>query len=147
MQVSACSTTDAVEVLVLAFEQDDQRWFSEPEIGALARQLIDLETRVQLGHALQRAMLSLSNQLVAQAQGAAVTEAETCLRQSVAVARRQGARSLELRAVTSLSRPWQAQGKKQQARQALAQVYDWFTEGHDTMDLRAAKTLLEELAR
>jgi predicted ATPase len=52
---------------------------------------------------------------------------------------------LELRAVMSLSRLWQQQGKKEEARQMLAEIYGWFTEGFDTADLKEAKALLEEL--
>jgi predicted ATPase len=72
--------------------------------------------------------------------------AEDCFRQALAFARRQQARSLELRAAKSLSRLWQHQGKHAEARQLLAEVYDLFTEGFDTADLREAKALLEELA-
>jgi predicted ATPase len=61
------------------------------------------------------------------------------------VARQQHAKSLELRAATSLSRLWRRQGKLQAARQLLAGIYGWFTEGFDTADLKAARTLLEEL--
>ena len=75
-----------------------------------------------------------------------VSKAETCFRQSIDIARRQSARSLELRAVTSLSRLWQKQGKAEEARQMLAEVYGWFTEGFDTADLKEAKALLEELS-
>jgi predicted ATPase len=53
---------------------------------------------------------------------------------------------LELRATTSLARLWQQQGKKEEARKLLADIYGWFTEGFDTKDLQEAKTLLEELA-
>ena len=56
------------------------------------------------------------------------------------------AKSLELRAVTSLSRLLQKQGKKEEARQMLAEIYGWFTEGFDTADLKDAKALLEELS-
>jgi predicted ATPase len=73
-------------------------------------------------------------------------QAETCFEQALAVARRQQAKSLELRAAMSLSRLWQSQGKKTEAQRLLAGIYSWFTEGFDTSDLRAAKTLLEELA-
>ncbi|MBI3330144.1 MAG: hypothetical protein HYZ81_25980 [Nitrospinae bacterium] len=73
-------------------------------------------------------------------------EAETCFRQALDVARRQGAKSLELRAAMSLSRLWQCQGRRDEARQLLAEVYGWFTEGFDTPDLQEAKALLEELA-
>jgi predicted ATPase len=64
----------------------------------------------------------------------------------VNVARSQHAKSLELRAAMSLSRVWQRQGKTAEARQLLAEVYGWFTEGFDTVDLKTAKALLEELA-
>jgi predicted membrane chloride channel (bestrophin family) len=74
-------------------------------------------------------------------------EAEACFHQAIEIARRQQARSLELRAVMSLSRLWQQQGKKEEARQMLAEIYGWFTEGFDTKDLQEAKALLEELER
>jgi class 3 adenylate cyclase/predicted ATPase len=73
-------------------------------------------------------------------------EAEGCLHQALAVARRQRAKALELRAATSLSRLWQQQGKHVEAQQLLAEIYGWFTEGFDTADLQDAKALLEELA-
>jgi class 3 adenylate cyclase/predicted ATPase len=65
---------------------------------------------------------------------------------AIEIARRQEAKSLELRAVMSLSRLWRDQGRKDEARQMLAAIYAWFTEGHDTPDLREAKALLAELA-
>jgi predicted ATPase len=71
--------------------------------------------------------------------------ADTCLRRALEVARRQQAKSLELRAAMSLSRLWQQQGQRAQARQLLAEVYDWFTEGFDTADLQEARALLEAL--
>jgi predicted ATPase len=74
------------------------------------------------------------------------TEAENCFWQAVEIARRQQAKSLELRATVSLSRLWRLQGKNEAARQMLAEIYGWFTEGFDTPDLQAAKTLLEELS-
>ncbi len=73
-------------------------------------------------------------------------EAEACFHKAIEIARRQGAKSLELRAVMSLARLWQKQGKKNEARQMLAEIYGWFTEGFDTADLKEAKTLLEELS-
>ncbi|HEV8714255.1 MAG TPA: AAA family ATPase, partial [Candidatus Binatia bacterium] len=75
----------------------------------------------------------------------AEAEAEACFSQAIEIARTQSAKSLELRAVMSLSRLWQSQGKKTEARQILAETYDWFTEGFDTGDLQEAKALLEEL--
>jgi class 3 adenylate cyclase/predicted ATPase len=72
-------------------------------------------------------------------------EAEAWYQQALEIARRQQAKSLELRAAMSLSRLWQRQGKRAEARQLLAPIYDWFTEGFDTADLQEAKALLEEL--
>ncbi len=74
------------------------------------------------------------------------TEAEECFRKSIEIARQQEARSFELRAVTSLSRLWKQQGKKAEARQMLAEIYGWFSEGFVTEDLKAAKSLLDELS-
>jgi predicted ATPase len=73
------------------------------------------------------------------------TEAETYFHRALNIARQQQAKSLELRAATSLSRLWQRQGRHAEARQLLAEIYDWFTEGFDTADLQETKALLEEL--
>jgi predicted ATPase/class 3 adenylate cyclase len=73
-------------------------------------------------------------------------EAEACYRQALAVARDQCARLWELRAATSLARLWRDQGRNAEARDLLAPVYGWFTEGFDTADLKNAKALLDELA-
>jgi predicted ATPase len=88
----------------------------------------------------------LRAELLLQHSVAQPEEAEACFRQALAVARRQQARSLELRATMSLSRLWQRQGKRVEARDLLTPIYGWFTEGFDTADLREAKALLEELA-
>ena len=72
-------------------------------------------------------------------------EVEACFLKAIEIAQRQQAKSLELRAVMSLSRLWQQQGKKEEARQMLADIYGWFTEGFDTTDLQEAKALLQEL--
>jgi len=71
--------------------------------------------------------------------------AEACFQQALIIARRQQAKSWELRVATSLSRLWQQQGKRAAARDLLAPIYDWFTEGFETADLREAKGLLEAL--
>jgi class 3 adenylate cyclase/predicted ATPase len=78
--------------------------------------------------------------------GTPQAEAETWLQRALDIARRQEAKSLELRAAMSLSRLWQRQGKRPEAHDLLAPVYGWFTEGFDTADLQEAKALLEELA-
>ncbi len=74
------------------------------------------------------------------------TKAEGYFERALTVARQQQAKSWELRAAMSLARLWRDQGKPQQARELLAPVYGWFTEGFDTRDLKEAKALLEELA-
>jgi tetratricopeptide (TPR) repeat protein len=73
-------------------------------------------------------------------------EAECCFHQALAVARQQQAKGLELQAALRLSRLWQRQGKRAAARQLLASVYGWFTEGFDTADLQAAQALLHQLS-
>lgn len=74
------------------------------------------------------------------------TGAETCFNKAIEIARKQSAKSLELRAVMSLCRLWGKQGKKEKAHQTLTKIFNWFTEGFDTFDLVEARKLLEELA-
>ena len=112
--------TVLAEALMLA-DKTGERWY-EPEL-----------------HRLQGALLlqqSPDNH----------TEAHACFQHALDLARAQQARSLELRAATSLARLWQQQGKRHEARQLLAEVYNWFTEGFDTADLQEARALLHELA-
>jgi predicted ATPase len=71
---------------------------------------------------------------------------ETWFHHALDIARCQEAKALELRAAMSLSRLWQQQGKRQEAHDLLAPVYNWFTEGFDTADLKDAKALLDALA-
>jgi len=80
------------------------------------------------------------------AQSSVQKEAEEYFHKAIEIAQRQQAKSLELRAVMSLCRLWQQQGKKEEARQLLAETYGWFTEGFDTVDLQEAKLLLQGLA-
>jgi predicted ATPase len=74
-----------------------------------------------------------------------VAEAQRCLRTAIDIARQQGARLFELRAAVSLARLLKQQGKTDEARQMLAEIYGWFTEGFDTADLKEAKAVLVEL--
>ncbi len=98
--------------------------------------------------ALEAELYRLKGELLVHAEGGvqhAALTAEACFQQALAVARRQQAKSFELRAALSLSRLWQQQGKRQEAHDLLAPIYHWFTEGFDTADLREAKALLDEL--
>ena len=72
-------------------------------------------------------------------------KAETYFERALAIARQQQSKSWELRAATSMARLWRDQGKRDEARDLLAPVYGWFTEGFDTLDLKEAKALLDEL--
>ncbi len=74
-----------------------------------------------------------------------IPQAEECFRQAIHTARRQHAKSLELRAIMSLCRLWEKTGKKKEAKPKLAKIYGWFTEGFDTPDLKQARALLDEL--
>ena len=76
---------------------------------------------------------------------AATPAAEACFRRAIEIARAQQAKSWELRGAMSMARLWRDQGKRNEARDLLAPVYGWFTEGFDTLDLREAKTLLDNL--
>jgi len=95
---------------------------------------------------LYRLTGTLTLQSPVQGPTSQVEEAEACFLQAIEIARRQQAKSLELRAVMSVSRLWQQQGKRAEARELLAEIYGWFTEGFDTTDLQEAKELLEELS-
>ncbi|MCI0525965.1 MAG: hypothetical protein L0Y56_00730, partial [Nitrospira sp.] len=85
--------------------------------------------------------------VLSEVEGAKIElEAETCFRQAIDISRHQSAKSLELRAAMSLARLWQKQGRQAEARQILAEIYGWFTEGFDMADLKEARALLEELS-
>src|SRR6267378_2518858 len=72
-------------------------------------------------------------------------KSEACFRSAIEVSSEQRARTLELRAATSLARLWSDQGRHAEARDLLTPIYGWFTEGFDTLDLKEAKILLDEL--
>ena len=88
----------------------------------------------------------LKGELLLQQDFSELEEAENCFDQALIISRAQQAKSLELRAATSLAKLWQSQGKRQQTYALLAPIYNWFTEGFDTADLIAAKVLLDELS-
>ena len=117
----------------------------EPEAGlaVLTEALTFAETTGERWYEAE--LYRLQGALLVQQSSDNPTEAETCFHHAMAIAQNQSAKSWELRAATSLSKLWQQQGKRQAAHDLLAPVYDWFTEGFDTADLKDAKALLEEL--
>jgi len=115
----------------------------EAGLGALHEALEAMQTTEE--RLYEAEVYRLRGELLLQQSAAQQGEAEASLQQALAVARRQQAKSLELRAAMSLSRLWQQQGKRVEAYELLAPVYGWFTEGFDTADLQEAMALLDEL--
>ena len=105
---------------ITMIEKTDERW-CESEVNRIAGEIASIPTSPN------------------------APTAETYFKRALAVARQQQAKSWELRAAISLARLWRDQGKPQQAHELLAPVYGWFTEGFDTLDLKEAKALLDEL--
>ena len=133
-------------------DKNEERWW-EAELYRLKGELTLTQSSVQsLGSSVPTKQKAKSKR-----QKAKITdprppipdphaEAEACFLKAIEIACKQQAKSLELRAVMSLGRLWQQQGKKEEARQMLAEIYKWFTEGFDTKDLQEAKALLDELS-
>ena len=106
----------------------------------------ELSTVQQAGEGYYEAeLLRIKGELLLRQAAPAEQDAETCFQRALEAARGQSAKSLELRAAMSLSRLWHRQGKKEEARKLLAEIYNWFAEGFDTADLKAAQAMLEEL--
>jgi predicted ATPase len=116
----------------------------EEGLGALHEALDAMQTTEERMYAAE--VYRLRGELLLQQSAAQQREAEACFHQALDVARRQQAKSWELRAAMSLSRLWQQQGKRCEARELLAPVYGWFIEGFETVDLQEAKALLDALA-
>ncbi len=91
-------------------------------------------------------MYRIKGELLLMTSGVSNEKVEHCFQQALNIARRQKKKMYELRAAMSLSRLWQNQGKKEEARDLLSEIYGWFTEGFDTADLKEAKALLDELS-
>ena len=130
---------DVVAEVLTVVNQQGERW-GEAELYRLKGEL--LLTRAIGGGGSPTVPATLS--LPAGAEPLALAEADSCFQQALALARRQEAKSSELRAATSLSRLWQSQGRRAEARHLLAAIYGWFSEGFNTADLQAAKALLEQ---
>jgi len=130
---------------VLSILADAHLAAGQPAEGLpLAQEAIDLAERTDNRYC-EPEFHRLKGELLLQA-GAAQGEAEKSLREAIAIARRQTAKSWELRAATSLARLLSKQGKVQEAQPLLSEVYNWFTEGFATADLKDAKALLDELS-
>jgi predicted ATPase len=130
----------------LALLSEAHSVIGQPEAGltVLAEALVHVE---HTGERYYEAEIHrLKGALLLQQSSDNQADAEDCFHHAISIAQNQQAKSLELRAATSLARLWQQQGKPEEARQVLAAVYDWFTEGFDTADLQDAKSLLDELA-
>ena len=129
--------------LGLLAEARGKRGRVEEGLSLLAEALIAVDKTGERFHEAE--LYRLKGELLLM-QGEREAEAETCFRQAIGIARSQQAKSLELRAVMSLSRLWRKQGKREDERKILAAIYGWFTEGFDTADLKEARALLDELS-
>jgi len=112
---------DTVKEALAAADAQEERYY-EPEIHRLKGELLLMQNNSNAG------------------------EAQRCFQRAIEIARKQSGKSLELRATTSLARLLERQGKRDEARAMLAEIYNWFTEGFDTADLKDAQALLDELA-
>ena len=92
-------------------------------------------------------MHRLKGELLLKRDQSKAAEAQRCFERAIEIARKQSAKSLELRATMSLARLLAKQGRRDEARTMLADIYNWFTEGFDTLDLKEAKALIDELNR
>ena len=120
---------------------------AEKGLSLVAEALITVGKKgAQRGYAeLYRLKGDLTLQSRVQSRESRVKEAEECFHKAIEIARKQKAKSWELRAATNLARLWRQQGKKAEAHKLLSEIYNWFTEGFDTKDLQDAKALLGEL--
>ena len=131
-------------MLDLLAEAYHKAGLSDQGLAAVGK-LLELVEQTGENVALSGAHAMRGDLLIAASEGDEA-EAEACFRQALDVARSQGARRVELVAATSLARLWQRQGKRKEARELLAPIYEWFTEGFDTRALKEARALLDELA-
>jgi predicted ATPase/class 3 adenylate cyclase len=131
---------------LLALLTEAHGTIEEPEAGltVLTEALTLMDTTGE--RVWEPELYRLKGELLLQQHADNRAEAENCFHQAIAIAQNQQAKSFELRAATSLARLWKQQGKRQEAHDLLAPVYNWFTEGFDTADLKDAKALLDELA-
>ena len=127
------------EALVVAHRSGERYYQAE-----LYRLKGELLLEVSTGRRLSRA--ATGGRAVVESEPPTVTSPEDCFHQAIRIAQRQKAKSLELRSIMSVARLYQKESKQQEARGLLAQIYDRFSEGSDTVDLREAKALLDALS-
>ena len=150
------SALQALTDAVAAVERTEERTF-EPELYRLQGELALQQSRANLGQVSNKFQASLKQSRTSLGEVKASQDksedtdrrrkAEACFLKAIDIARRQQAKSLELRTTLSLARLWQQQGRQHAAHSMLSEVYSWFSEGFDTPDLQEAKILLEELQR
>jgi predicted ATPase len=147
----AGNTVAGLDALTLAMEhvnKTNERWY-EAELYRLKGELMLQQSKTSLGQVQDKSKTSQDKSGVSDPRPLAPdpqAAAEACFLKAIEIARRQQAKSLELRATVSLARLWQRQGKHHAARNTLSEIYRWFTEGFDTADLQEARKLLSELS-
>ena len=124
------------EALALAHRRDEGCYIAE--LYRIKGELLLKQAMVRL-----RSRAATPGKVTIESEQPMVAQAESCFRKAISVAQQQKAKSWELRAVLSMARLYQDQGRPEDARSMLAEVYNRFTEGFDTMDLREAKGLLD----
>jgi predicted ATPase len=143
---AAGSETYRTYFLALLAEALGKEGQIEESLGVLAEALAQMHRTGEGLHGAELHRLQGEFLLRRDASEATCREAEACFRRALTTARQQQAKSLELRAAMSLTRLYQQQDPQAEARPLLAECYDWFTEGFDTLDLQEAKVLLDQLA-
>jgi predicted ATPase len=138
--------TEMARPYFLALLAEVYGMMGQPEAGlaALTEALTLVDTTGERWY--ESELYRLKGALLLQQNADNQAEAESCFSQAIRIAHSQQAKSFELRTATSLARLWQQQDKRKEAHALLAPVYNWFSEGFDTADLKCAKKLLEELA-
>ncbi len=140
-------TEEGLAMLAEALAFADKKPVYEAELYRLKGELtLQQEDQKSEGKGQKSKIKTNPKFLIPHTQAEAERAAEECFLKAIEVAQRQQAKSLELRATVSLARLWQQQGKRTEAHKMLSEVYNWFTEGFGTVDLKEAKALLEELS-
>jgi predicted ATPase len=133
------------EATAIVRKTEQHNW--EAELYRLRGELTLQEASQKAKDKSQKSKVETNPQsLTPNPQGEVEQEAEGYFQKAIVIARKQQAKSLELRATTSLARLWQQQGKQKEAHHMLSDIYGWFTEGFDTKDLQEAEVLIEELS-